>query len=85
MKVHRSGVTALYIGGARVRFMCPSGHETVRDYSQGPAERRLTDAGAHRLAVMWDDQIVARFVCRKCPTEPRRRKRLGARLGQVSG
>ncbi len=74
MKVHRSGVTALYLGGARVRFTCPAGHDTVRDYSQGPPDRRLSEAGAHRLATMWDDRIVAPFLCRKCPTEKRRRR-----------
>jgi len=68
MKVHRSGVTALYLGGARVQFTCPEGHDTVRDYSQGPLDRRLTEVGAHRLAMMWDDRIVAPFACRKCPT-----------------
>ena len=77
MKVYRSGVTALYLGGARVRFTCPEGHDTVRDYSQGPMEHRLSEAGAHRLATAWHDRIVAPFACRKCPTERRRRSPRG--------
>jgi hypothetical protein len=79
MRTHRSGVTAHYLGGARIQFTCPEGHDTVRDYSKGPPGQRLSEAGAHRLAIAWDDRIRAPFICRKCPTQPsseRRRDRL---------
>lgn len=79
MKTYRAGVNALYLGGARIRFTCPGGHHTVRDYGKGPKHHRLTEAAAHRLAMMWDDRIRAPFVCRKCPSEPRRRARGAAR------
>jgi hypothetical protein len=67
MKTYTTGVTAVHLGGSRIRFTCPLGHETVRDYSQGPAEERLNEIGALRLALMWDDRIRLPFTCRKCP------------------
>ncbi|HSK08051.1 MAG TPA: hypothetical protein VK911_00625 [Vicinamibacterales bacterium] len=88
MRTHRSGVTAHYLGGARIRFTCPEGHDTVRDYSKGPAGHRLSEAGAHRLATAWDDRIRAPFICRKCPTQPpaeRRRERLAQRAECANG
>lgn len=81
MRTYYSGVNATHLGGARIRYTCPRGHETVRDYARGPAHQRLTEAAAHRLAIMWDDRIVIPFVCRKCaPLNGRRRSR-GARAG----
>lgn len=67
MKTYTSGVSAVHLGGSRIRFTCPLGHETVRDYSQGRAEERLSEMAALRLALMWDDRIRLPFTCRKCP------------------
>ena len=80
MRTYYTGVTATHLGGARIRYTCPRGHDTVRDYGRGPAHQRLTEAAAHRLALMWDDRIVIPFVCRKCASAERRRSR-GARAG----
>lgn len=66
MKTYTTGVAAVHLGGSRIRFTCPEGHETVKDYSQGPAEERLTELAALRLAMMWDDRIRVPFTCRKC-------------------
>ncbi len=66
MKTFTTGVRAAHLGGSRIRFTCPHGHETVRDYSQGPADERLTELAALRLALMWDDRIRLPFTCRKC-------------------
>ncbi len=79
MKRYQTGVTATYLGGSRIRFTCPHGHETVRDYSQGPADQRLSASQAQRLAFMWDDRIRIPFTCRKCPS-PRSR---GASAGRA--
>jgi hypothetical protein len=66
MRTFMSGVTAVHLGGSRVRFTCPLGHETVRDYSQGPKAERLSERAAIRFAMMWDDRIRIPFTCRKC-------------------
>lgn len=74
MKTYTDGVSAVHLGGSRIRFTCPEGHETVRDFSQGAPGERLTEAGAERLALMWNDRIRIPFTCRKCP-RTRSRKR----------
>jgi hypothetical protein len=66
MKTYTTGVTAMHLGGARIRFTCPLGHETVRDYSQAPLGERLSETAALRFALMWDDRIRIPFTCRKC-------------------
>jgi len=72
MRTYLTGVTATYLGGARIRFLCPAGHETVRDYGQGPADDRLSDMEALRVALFWDDRIRLPFTCRKCRSDQAR-------------
>ncbi len=82
MRVYRAGVTAFYLGGSRIQFRCPNGHETVRDYSLGPRAARLTEVMAHRVAMMWDEHIRIPFICRKCP--PQRPRASQARSAEPS-
>ena len=72
MRTFLTDVTAVHLGGSRIRFTCPLGHETVRDYGRGPVAERLTEAAAHRFALMWGDRIRIPFVCRKCRPVRRR-------------
>jgi hypothetical protein len=72
MRTYASGVTAVHLGGSRVRFTCPLGHETVKDYNQGPPDERLSEWAAARLALMWHDRIRIPFRCRKCRPSRRR-------------
>ncbi len=74
MKTYTTGVRAAHLGGSRIRFTCPVGHETVKDYSQGPKAQRLTEAAALRLVLMWDDRIRIPFTCRKCRSGRRRQR-----------
>jgi Fe-S-cluster-containing hydrogenase component 2 len=76
MRTYLTGVAAAHLGGCRIRYTCPLGHETVRDYARGPAAERLSEAAAHRLAIMWGDRIRIPFTCRKC--KPRHRRRSAA-------
>lgn len=75
MKTYTTGVSAVHLGGSRIRFTCPQGHETVKDYSQGPKPQRLSEAAALRLVLMWDDRIRIPFTCRKCEPARRRQRR----------
>ncbi len=78
MKTYTTGVRAAHLGGSRIRFTCPLGHETVKDYSRAPKAERLSEAAALRLVLMWDDRIRIPFTCRKCGSSRRRHRRAAA-------
>ncbi len=75
MKTYTAGVTAVHLGGSRIRFTCPQGHETVRDFSRGHPSERMTEAAALRFAMMWAERIVIPFTCRKCRRAKKRATR----------
>ncbi len=85
MKTFATGVSAVHLGGSRIRFTCPLGHETVKDYSRGAASERLSESAAHRLALMWGIRIHIPFTCHKCRPAARRPARTVERHpGRVS-
>ena len=58
--------TAEHCGGCRVRFTCPAGHVSNRDYSKGPIPKRISETAIRMLVKYWNGNGGTAYQCKKC-------------------
>ncbi len=65
--MYREGVQVDYLGGTRVKFTCPKGHEEIKDFSKGPVSKRISETAVKMFIPYWKDRIS--ITCKKCQKE----------------
>jgi hypothetical protein len=67
--LYRKGVKVERIEGTmKVRFTCPKGHASIKNYQKKPGQPgQISPAALDKLVPYWNDAIT--YTCKKCQKE----------------
>jgi hypothetical protein len=64
---YTQGVTVERVGATVVKFTCPRGHTSTKDFSKGKLSARLGVGGVNKMMAWWNDRIT--YDCKRCMKE----------------